>query len=233
MPHVWSFYALNKCIYLEEHLPALEALLGTTLSLGTRQIKSHHQIDIAKYRRTDLEQDLEESVGYFALLCKEDFQVPTLLGYSGKSYPKDTILEWLKSELGVIIFPVNLNQESMIDIADAFMLRNERQLSNYYDTKFLFDIDTQNENLKKMDIEIDKESVKILSSSLSSPLNAAILPYIFQETGIQLTKLPLSMIVLTGLVKIKRDAIITATNMIEDKVLVTTLNSIQFNSVKK
>lgn len=232
MPHVWSFYALNKCIYLEEHLSALEALLGSTLSLATRQIKPYHQVDIEEYKRIDLKQDLEESEGHFVLLCKKEFQVPALLSYSGNSYPKDIILEWLKSELGVVIYPVKLDSKSMIDIADAFMQTNERHISTFYDTKFLLDIETQNENLKKMDIEIDKESVKILSSSQPSPLNEAILPYIFQETGIRLPRLPLSMIVLTGLVKIKRDAIITATNIIEDKVLMTTLNSIQFDPVK-
>lgn len=184
MHHAWSLFALHKCISLEEYLPELGVLLGSTLDLNMSEIDLH-------CKRIDLKQLLTEGVNQFVAFANTEMQIPMVLCYTGDTQAIMLFTSWLKAQ-GVIVWPLELSSSAMIAIADTMVAKN------YYDAKFVFDVVTHRKNLKKIEIEVDKQSFRALAGEKDAPLQESIIPYIHDRSGIVVGKLPLVLIAFAG-----------------------------------
>lgn len=214
MPHVWYFHALNESVDLKGNLGRLKEFLPGELTLDER--------DANNARRTTLIQDRGESVSRLVLFNEKKLEIPTVLAFTGDRDLLAAVLEWLKSVIGVVMYRITLDQSMMLAIADA-MCGGDR----FYDSKFIFDVTTEDKNLTSMGIEVDKKSLRSLSAGQSRPYQESVVPYVYEETGLLLKKLPMASIALLGHARIAKDTVTTLEDDIEDKTLSTILESIQ------
>lgn len=215
MPYVWSFYTLSDSIDVVESHPGLEEALRATLRLEIRD-----KSDLPW--RAQLVQELDESSNIFVLLKDDERRIPAVLAYSGESTAIGTFNEWLKSSLGLIVTPVVLDARAMLQVADALTGK-----SYMYDTRLFFEIDTEAKNLTKMEVEIDKGSLRTLSESSECSYSGGLASFLYNETGMRLERLPLALISMAGNAKIGRNKITTIEANLQDDVLQAILKSAQ------
>lgn len=220
MPYAWSFYALSESLDVVENRPGLEEALRAKLRV---EISDTGRDASDGTRKAQLTQELEESSNVFIVFNDETLANPALLAYNGEKTAIETFLEWLKSSLGLIVTPIVLDPGSMLEVADAFTDKNQ-----LYDTKLLFDIDTEAKNLSKMEIEIDRVSLQALSQINERVYSEGLKSYLYKETGMRLALLPLSWISLAGTARIGRSKITTVRADVRDSVLQAVLQSAQY-----
>lgn len=196
MRHEWSLFGLHRLISLEEQLTELKDLLGSNLNVDSTAIDDHRI-------RIDLVQEQEDGINQFTMFFDGRMRLPMVLCYTGADQWIHLFCSWLKSQ-GVIIWPVELDTQAMLQIADTIVGMQ------CYDTKFVFDVVTTDRNLKKMELEVDKASFRRLTSELKSPtaLQESIVPYIYQRSGMLLDQLPLTIISFTGAASVTHSRIV-------------------------
>ncbi|GCE99144.1 hypothetical protein ZYGM_002530 [Zygosaccharomyces mellis] len=198
MRHEWTLFELHRLIFLEEKFTELRDLFGPNLTLDTMVVNEHTT-------RLDLLLENNEDTSRFIIFRNPKIQVPMVLCFTGENQLIQLLSCWLKSQ-GVIVLPITLNPQAMLNMADSI-----RGLQ-FYDTKLIFDVNTTDKNLKKLELEVDKESFKLLTADLSShtALRDKIVPYIYQQSGIITEKMPLTMISFAGAASITHNKIITS-----------------------
>ena len=194
----------------------------------------------SEYIRYELKLDTsnldENTYSKFIFLGDSKMEVPMFLCYCGTNNRNEVVLKWLKAEYGVIMWPIRFDQMMMIKLADASIVHvtkeNIEQIT-WFSSKFYFEPVTHDKNLRQFNIEIPRESCEGLALGYGStmhPYNDAIVPYIYNETGMAVGRLPLTSIILAGHTKIMRESIVTSTRTLRDRVLAVVLQSIQFIS---
>ncbi|CAI4055459.1 hypothetical protein SKDZ_02G2130 [Saccharomyces kudriavzevii ZP591] len=244
MPYTWKFLGINKQLSLENGIPQLNQLLNLEVDFDVQTIRIPSGPDSAsandEYIRYELKlttSDLdEETYSKFILLGNSKMEVPMFLCYCGTNNRNEVVLQWLKAEFGVITWAINFDQTMMIKLADASIVHvtkeNIEQIT-WFSSKFSLEPVTQDKNLRQFNIEIPRESCEGLalgSGNTMCPYSDAIVPYIYNETGMALRKLPLTSIILAGHTKITRESIVTSTRTLRNRVLAVVLQSAQFTS---
>ncbi|QLL31357.1 hypothetical protein HG536_0B02200 [Torulaspora globosa] len=216
MPYVWSFYTLSDSLDVVKSHAGLEEALRSTLRL---EIRDNNDVPW----KAQLIQELEESSNIFILLDDDELRIPAILAYSGESTAIDTFTEWLKSSLGLIVTSIVLDASTMLQVADALTGKSQT-----YDTRLFFDIVTEAKNLTKMEMEIDKASLRSLSNSSGCSYSEGLVSFLYNETGMRLERLPLASISMAGNAKIWRNKITTIEADVQDGVLQVILKSAQY-----
>ncbi|QLG70288.1 hypothetical protein HG535_0A02260 [Zygotorulaspora mrakii] len=230
MIHEWSFYVLDGSINWRTQLGSLERLLRSSISIGNQVIYAEDSREGAKYVRKRFEIESEELISFMELVENKNFRIPTILSFAGNEYIKDLILGWIRSECGVIILPIEFNGTFMIYVVDAIFYASTLHFSETYRTKLIYDVDTENKNLKKLELELDKDTLKTFTDmEKRSVFEKCIMPYIREETGLILEKLTLSMISLAGFARINKRGISTFANTLETEILLTLLQRSQLD----
>lgn len=219
MPHVWYFHALDESIDVKEFLERLQEVFSGQLTVESRDAHCSNSA-----RRTTLTQDRGDSPDQFILVSDKELEIPTILAFSGDRDALAGFLEWLKSDIGVVMYRMILDQKSMFAVADAMCGKSQPR---FYDSKFLFEVTTENKSLTTIGIEVDRRSLRSLSANRDRPYQESVVPYLYQETGMFLEKLSLTSIALTGHAKITKDGVTTLGNDIDDAILMELLRSIQ------
>ncbi|CAR27415.1 hypothetical protein ZYGR_0I06890 [Zygosaccharomyces rouxii] len=198
MRYEWSLFELHRLIFLEERLTELKELLGSNLNLDKLAINEHTT-------RIDLLQEHDDSINRFTIFCNAEMRVPMVLCFAGEDQWIQLLCSWLKSQ-GVIVLPIELDSQAMLSVADEIIGLKS------YDTKLIFDVTTTDRNLRKLELEVDKESFQRLTRELTShtALQDIIVPYIYQRSGMIIEKLPLTMISFTGAASITHDKIVVS-----------------------
>ncbi|KOH00428.1 Iml3p [Saccharomyces eubayanus] len=244
MPYTWKFLGANKQLSLENAIPQLNQLLNLEVEFDVKTIQVPDGADDVsggnEYIRSELRLDTsnldENTYSKFIFLGNANMEVPMFLCYCGTNNHNEVVLQWLKAEYGIIMWPINFDQTMMIKLADASIVHvtkeNVEQIT-WFSSKFYFEPTTQDKNLKQFDIEIPRESCEGLAlghGNTMRPYSDAIVPYIYNETGMAVGKLPLASIILAGHTKIMRETIVTSTRTLRNRVLTVLLQSIQFTS---
>ena len=225
---VWSFYAVNQCVDLETKTGSLESLLRSTVAIDNKMVKSLDDSAHIQYLKKHIKIESEEASSKIILLEAEGLEISTLLSFAGDSTVQELVLEWLKSEFGAIVFPIQLDQKVLVQLVDSILHTNKMKNAEFYRIKFLFGVETKQGSLKRIEMELDKGTMKTFSeNSEKHVLENVIIPYIYQETGMQIQKLNLNMISMIGFAKFARDNITTVSNNVEDEVLLMLLKSAQ------
>lgn len=194
MRHVWSSFALHRYISLEDALPELGRLFGSPLDLDVTEIDEH-------CKRIDLKQKLDEETNQFVAFSNVQLQTPMVLCSTGNNHTIMLFISWIRAQ-GVILWPLKLDTAAMVTIADA--IGSQR----CYDTRLVFELVTQGKHLKKIEIEVDKQSFRALAGEKESPLQKAIIPYIYERSGLVVDKLPLVLVTFTGVAAVSPHEII-------------------------
>ncbi|QLQ78870.1 hypothetical protein HG537_0B02180 [Torulaspora globosa] len=216
MSHIWFFYTLSGSVDVVKSHPSLEEALRGSLRLEIRD-------DSDLPWRAQFIQDLNESSNVFILLNDDGLCIPTILAYSGESAAIGTFNEWVKSSLGLIVTPIVLDTITMLQVADALTERG-----NMYDTRLFFEFVTETKNLTKMEMEIDKSSLRALSHSSEGSYSDGLVSFLYNETGMRLERLPLSSISMSGNAKIGKNQITTMEADLQDDLLRVLLKSNQY-----
>lgn len=86
------------------------------------------------------------------------------LCYCGTDNRNEVVLQWLKAEYGVIMWPIKFEQKTMIKLADASIVHvtkeNIEQIT-WFSSKLYFEPETQDKNLRQFSIEIPRESCEV------------------------------------------------------------------------
>lgn len=198
MRYEWSLFELHRLIILEERFTELKELLGSNLNLDILAIDEHTT-------RIDLLQENDDGINRFILFRNSKMRVPMVLCFAGEDQWIQLFCGWLKSQ-GVIVIPIELNAQAMLGIADEIIGLQS------YDTKFIFDVTTTDRNLRKLELEVDKESFKFLTRNLTlhTALRDKIVPYIYHRSGMIIEKLPLTVISFLGAASVSHDKIVVS-----------------------
>ena len=234
MPYLWSFYALNKYITFNDRISEIEDILRSPISTSIYEFNetiNGHEANSA-YSRIELDYDIEDSQSKFIVVGKKECKVPMILAYSGNHENiGSAFVDWLKSELAVVVWPISISKDMMIKISDAVVLPGnplyEFEDYKWFNTKFLFDVDTTGGNLRKLEVEILKDSCMKLSKNSRLPYSEAIIPYVYYQTGMKVLELPLTSISFTGYLKISEEGIIAVAFSLKNKILTTILTQSQ------
>ncbi|EDO17004.1 hypothetical protein Kpol_1065p19 [Vanderwaltozyma polyspora DSM 70294] len=240
MPYSWTFYALNEFIDIIKYIDVLEELFGTTITYYVHNLQKgpDDSDDANRFKKIELHFEFEDSQSKVIIIGNDSLDVPAILSHSGDHDNSGKILiDWFKSEIDVIIWQLKINKKLMIQLADSVIENDitETDLSNrnWYLTKFVFDVTTTvDNNLQKMEFEISKDSCQKLGKNAKHPYSEAIIPYIYENTGLDTIKLPLSSISFTNSCKITESNIITIPFSIKSNLLITFLLETQPNNSK-
>ncbi|EJS44790.1 iml3p [Saccharomyces arboricola H-6] len=244
MPYTWKFFGINKHLSLEKGIPQLNQLLNLEVDFDVQTIQVPSGPGSAsadnEYTRYELRLDTsnldEDTYSKFIFLGNANMEVPMFLCHCGTNNRNEVVLKWLKAEYGVIIWAVSFDQTMMVKLADASIIHvtkeNVEQIT-WFSSKFYFEPETQDKNLRQFNIEIPRESCEGLGfgcDNTTHPYGDAIVPYIYEQTGMAVARLPLSSIILAGHTKIMRESIVTSTRTLRNRVLAVVLQLIQFTS---
>lgn len=244
MPYTWKFLGISKQLSLENDMAQLNQLLNLEVDLDIQTIQVPSDPDGAstadEYIRYEMRLDTsnldEDTYSKFIFLGSSKMEVPMFLCYCGTDNRNEVVLQWLKAEYGVIMWPISFDQTTMIRLADASIVHvtkeNIEQIT-WFSSKLYFEPATQDKNLRQFNIEIPRESCQGLAlghGNTMHPYNDAIVPYIYSETGMAVGRLPLTSIILAGHTKIMKEFIVTSTRTLRNRVLAAVLQSIQFTS---
>ncbi|AJP96633.1 Iml3p [Saccharomyces cerevisiae YJM1199] len=244
MPYTWKFLGISKQLPLENGIAQLNQLLNLEVDLDIQTIRVPSDPDggtaADEYFRYEMRLDIsnldEGTYSKFIFLGNSKMEVPMFLCYCGTDNRNEVVLQWLKAEYGVIMWPIKFEQKTMIKLADASIVHvtkeNIEQIT-WFSSKLYFEPETQDKNLRQFSIEIPRESCEGLALGYGNtmhPYNDAIVPYIYNETGMAVERLPLTSVILAGHTKIMRESIVTSTRSLRNRVLAVVLQSIQFTS---
>ncbi|CCH59083.1 hypothetical protein TBLA_0B02410 [Henningerozyma blattae CBS 6284] len=223
----WSFFASNRLIEItnETDIPNIEKLFNLKHSIKLLPSNSSDIVNYELYQYVSTSPDSSVSDFKFFILnqTQSNIEVPTLIGIfstdlKSSSIHIESLLNWFRllenNSNSPVIWPVMLSDNQlMIDIADS-IVKNKYWAT----TKFLFDIQdiaTTNNNLRTISIEIDNQSCSRLyrnqivkgKNDNVSAYRDAIIPYIYENSGILFDALPIHMINLVNVARIAKDGL--------------------------
>ncbi|SMN18020.1 similar to Saccharomyces cerevisiae YBR107C IML3 Protein with a role in kinetochore function [Maudiozyma saulgeensis] len=238
MSHRWTLYGLDKLIDIEQlDFPEFEDQLDDVVTCTYN--------DTIGRDGDEIFHDSMPSDGMFNLIKLEgtNWQVMIIVPdikdkergnvqYSimSMNFHDETIqrkfLQIFKMMIGVVLWPLLFNVDSMINILDSVVDR-----AHWYDTVVYFENSRQRDNedderrLAQWSITISKYDCEtLIGSSLdNNPYEIIIFPYIEKQTGFHLNQLPIKYISLRNYLRISENQIRTVRPSLSPSILISQL----------
>lgn len=232
MVSCFQFFGCNKVIKIDKtsDISQLEQLLNgpesvsvwnETVNLSKSLIT--HELARVSYEMTEITSvAISEYDEKIVIFSHQDWEIPTLIAiYSNDEPLKARVLDWLKNTQEAIIWPLLFNTSTMIQVTDRLLNKD-----NFVTVKLLFNTigKTENDNIRTITIELEKESCsQLYNNELQErrakdtgvdlennnilPLTDCILPHIHDQSGIIVDKMPLTMINLMNEARITKEGL--------------------------
>lgn len=252
MPYQWNFYALNKIIDVNNVIieRVEEDVVHSAVQIHSDEIqytKTNEDTDSLKeYILVNLYCDKLNVV----IISHTGCETPTIMACNFTIQEAEMrFIECLKDETGAIIWPLYFDTVAMINVIDSVI-----EADHWYDTKVAFTIegsvsrapeeqeqvDESDESeeeeddkrrLRRFSIELDRFTCERLSRINENvpmePFKKSIFPYLYQETGMIINKLPVRYIMLQMLMTIRPRYIVTVQRRMPNNIMIAYLNYIQ------
>ncbi|CCF57920.1 hypothetical protein KAFR_0D02720 [Kazachstania africana CBS 2517] len=207
MPYIWNIYGLNKIIeWNAEVIESLEEELDCVIQ---------HDFDSKELISDKFNVTYDDCDGNMYICLCFDLEQD-----NHRRESCDQFFKFLKNHTGVIIWPIKFDEIDMTGIIDCTIHEKEK----WYDTKF--EISTEpGKGIDKFVIELNASSCRsICNGSMENAYRDGILPYLYDKTGIKVEKLQINCIILTNLMTIYKDRIVTIQFKLSKGVLVSICN---------
>lgn len=136
-------------------------------------------------------------------------------------------LGYMKLAFSIIVKDLQFTNKWMTQIA-SYVLRNTKSdLGNevygiwhcWYNMRLVFEVDTDDKNLKNIELDIDKKSIYFLASEGTSedPIADSVFPHIHERTGLLCGELPLVELKLQDMITLNKHMIQFDRNMSDNE----------------